>query len=90
MAQKKSKDENLKAIESLLSTLSEEEKHNLFAKFVEASSKSKPQTKRAESSTLLKFKNGEQSLKRSHDASNVQGLDIVSKKVESSTGRLQY
>ena len=64
MAYKRSKYDNLKTIESLLPSLSKEEKVGLFAKFVEAS-KSQPRIAINKfAATSMKLTNGSGSLKR--------------------------
>jgi hypothetical protein len=78
MAHEKSKNENVKAIESLLLSLSQKEKLNLFAKFAEAG-KSLPSTVVNNFATAFtKPTNG--SLKRSFDVSKLS-LDVASTKV---------
>jgi hypothetical protein len=79
MAHEKSKTENLKAIESLLPSLSQEEKLDLFAKFVEAGKNRQPiVTSDNFGSAAIKPATG--SLKRSSDASKLS-LDVASTKV---------
>lgn len=78
MAYEKSKNENLKAIESLLPSLSQKEKLDLFAKFVETGKSGSLTVTNNFATGFTKPANG--FLKRSSDASKLS-LDIASTKV---------
>jgi hypothetical protein len=78
MAHEKSKNENLKVIESLLPSLSQEEKLDLFAKFSKTGKSSPLTTTNSFTTGFTKPMNG--SLKRSSDASKLS-LSVASIKV---------
>ena len=83
MTHKRSKYENLKTIESLLPSLSKEEKVDLFVKFVEAS-KSQPRiTINKFAATSMKLTNGSDSLKRPLDTQTPESsLNTIGVKVQ--------